>query len=226
MGAVNKRGIWVPGTGDDLLAAWQTMAGRLGVFVPVASVAAARALLDEAQSAGIGASTSNPITFQIGSGAEKVVYTANGTKTNGVWVLAPINEVAVADDTYMTAWSGYRDFTVASQAQSLMMKTSLAAAPMDRRVTAQVAAYGQKKAGAPLLRLKMHDGRLSFGRFDVDPDTATTPSLSCVIPANEAPSIEVHLHGGTSSGNSTVYLSGDERMSALMVTAFPITMNS
>ena len=106
MGAINKRGVWVPGAGDDLLASWQTMAGRLGVFVPVVSVAAARALLDEAQAAGIGASTSNPITFQVGSGAQKVVYTADGSKSNNIWVLSPINEVEIDDTTYLTPWRG------------------------------------------------------------------------------------------------------------------------
>lgn len=226
MGTVNKRGVWVPAAGDDLLGGWATMASQLQVAVPVDSVDAAATLLTEAEAAGIGASASNPILFLVGSGVQKVAYTADGSKTSGKWNLSSLNEVQVADDTYTTAWTGYKDFSVASQAQSLMMKTSLEATPYDRRVTASVAAYGQRKSGAPMLRLKMHDGRLSFGRFDTDPDTATTPPLSCIIPANQAPSIEVHLHGGTSSGASVVSLSGDERMSALMVTAFPISMSA
>ena len=225
MGAINKRGVWVPGAGDDLLASWQTMAGRLGVFVPVASVAAARALLDEAQAAGIGASTSNPITFQVGSGAQKVAYTADGSKSNNVWVLAPINEVEIDDTTYLTPWSGYKQFSVASGAYSNMMTSKLQARPYDRRVTASAAAYGKKIANRPTFRLTVHDGRRFFARFDADGDSASAGPLSFVIPANAAPVIQAGIYG-SGSGTNTVELSGEENQNCLMVTAFPITMSA
>lgn len=225
MGAVNKRGVWVPAAGDGLLAGWNTAASQLGVYMPVASTAAASAALTQAEAAGMGATVSHPIMFLIGTTPAKTLYAADGSKTNGKWNLSPINEVQVADDTYSTAWSGYKSFSVAGQATSGMMASSLPAAPYDRRVTAQAMAYGQRTAGSPMLRLTMHDGRESFARFDADPGTAGCPPLSCVIPANAAPSITVKLHGGSSAGGTnTVSLSGDERMSALMVTAYPILM--
>lgn len=226
MGAVNKRGVWVPTAGDGLLAGWNTAASQLGVYMPVASVAAASAALTAAQSAGMGATTANPMLFLVGTTVDRVAYVADGTKTGGKWNLAPLNKVETSNDTYNTAWSGYKNFTVASQAQSTMMVSSLPAAPYDRLVTIQAMAYGQRISGAPMLRLEAHDGRLSYGRFDADPDTAGCPPLSCVIPANAAPNIRVSIHGGTSSGNSVVSLAGDERMSALMVTAFPIAMTA
>lgn len=225
MGAKNARGIWIPTAGDGLIEAWATMAAQLGVGIPVASVEAAAEMLDAAQSAGIGASDSAPMTFLVGSGARRVQYTADGSKApSGKWNLHSVNQVETKDDTYNTAWSGYKDFSVLAQTQSGMMTSSLPVAPYDRRVTAQVATFGQRKAGAPMLRLRVHDGRMTYGRFDNDPNTVTCPALSFDVPANETPSITVALHGGSSSGTDTVSLSGDERMSALMVTAFPISM--
>ena len=223
MGAINKRGIWVPAAGDGLLEAWETMAAKIGAYMPVASPAAAREALDAAQAAGMGATASNPILFLIGSGVQKIAYVADGTKTSSKWNLAPLNEVQVADDTYSTpSWSGYKDFTIAAGATSGMMSSSLPVAPYDRRVMVECAVYGNAKSGAPNIRLKLHDGKLFYGRFGSDPNTIPAQG-SCVIPANEAPSISVALHGGGSTA-SVVALSGNENQSSLMVTAFPISM--
>lgn len=225
MGAVNKRGVWVPGANDDLLAGWQTMAGQIGAYVPVASVAAARALLDQAQAAGIGATTSSPILFLVGSGAQKVAYTADGSKSNSIWVLAPINEVTYKADTYETpAWTGYKPFSVAAGASSRMMKSNLAAAPYARVAHVVAAAYGRATAGNPRLRLNVHGGGLFYGRFDSSEDTCMAAGM-CVIPANASPDITVSLFGGGST-SSTVELSGEENQSALLVMAFPITMSA
>lgn len=223
MGALNKRGVWVPATGDGLLEAWQTMAAQIGAFVPVASVAEASAVLTQAESAGIGASTSAPILFLVGSGPAKVAYTADGSKANGLWSIEALGKPQIAADTYATAWTGYKDFQVSAGGYSGMMTTSLPAAPYDRIVTAQAMAYGQRVSGAPRLRLKMHDGKASYGTFDADGATATAGPLSCVIPANAAPSIAAGLWGGGGS-LSQVKLSGAEDQNGLMVTAWPASM--
>lgn len=223
MGAKNARGIWEPAAGDGLLEAWQTMASQLGVYTPVASPAAARAVLDQAQAAGMGATTSAPIVFLIGSGVSQVQYVADGSKTSGKWNLEPTNRVTYADDTYETgSWSGLQEFSVAAGAYSNMMKSSLAAAPYDRRVEAIVTAYGQRTAGAPRFRLRMHDGKVIYGTFDADPASCTV-SLGCVIPANATPSITAGLFGG-GTGTSKVKLSGEENQNGMMVTAYPVSM--
>ena len=45
MGAKNARGVWVPAAGDGLLEGWATAAKQGGMYLPVASVAAARTAL-------------------------------------------------------------------------------------------------------------------------------------------------------------------------------------
>ena len=223
----NWRGINIPDPDEPLIDALQVLGASLQVAIPVASVAAASLLLTQAETLGAGVSTASPALFLVGAGPRKVAYTADGSKTNGKWNLAPLNETEVADDTYETAWSGYKNFSVAGQAQSQMMKTSLPVAPYDRRVIADAVAYGQRVAGAPMLRLVMHNGRVSYGRFDVDPGTVACPPLSCIVPAGATPNISVQLHGGNSSGGTnTASLAGTESMSALQVTAFPVLMGA
>ena len=228
MGAINKRGVWVPGAGDDLLASWQTMAGRLGVFVPVASVAAARALLDEAQAAGIGASTSNPIMFLVGSGAQKVAYTADGSKSNNVWVLAPINEVEQIEQTFTQGGA----FTLAKDAWGTLLVSSLPARPYDRAVQVFGTAWGAVSNGNVDLALWI--GGDDEVRATFVPGASVAQSQTVlnfgVIPANTAPDIQLGLRGTTNTNGvgdgGSITISQGARWNRLVVSAQPITMSA
>ena len=220
MGAINKRGVWVPGAGDDLLASWQTMAGQIGAYVPVASVAAARALLDEAQAAGIGATTSNPILFLIGSGVQKIAYVADGTKESSKWVLAPLNESESVEQTYTL---GTR-LTVTSGQWSAMISSTLPARPYDRSVQVWGTAYGNVTGNVDLdIRIRDADDVLS--RFSSGDAQSASVTNYGIIPANTAPGIRLGVRGGSPSGGE-IKLSADGRLNRLIVVATPITMSA
>ena len=220
MGAINKRGVWVPGANDDLLAGWQTMAGQIGAYVPVASVAAARALLDEAATAGMGATTSNPILFLIGSGVQKIAYVADGTKESSKWVLAPLNESESVEQTYTL---GTR-LTVTSGQWSAMISSTLPARPYDRSVQVWGTAYGNVTGNVDLdIRIRDADDVLS--RFSSGDAQSTSVTNYGIIPANTAPGIRLGVRGGSPSGGE-IKLSADGRLNRLIVVATPITMSA
>ena len=220
MGAINKRGVWVPGANDDLLAGWQTMAGQIGAYVPVASVAAARALLDQAAAAGIGATTSNPILFLIGSGVQKIAYVADGTKESSKWVLAPLNESESVEQTY-TLGTG---LTVTNGQFSTMISSTLPARPYDRSVQAWGTAYGNVTGNVDLdIRIRDADDVLS--RFSSGDAQSASVTNYGIIPANTAPGIRLGVRGGGPSGGA-IKLSADGRLNRLIVVATPIMMSA
>ena len=217
MGAVNKRGVWVPSTGDGLLAGWNTAASQLGVYMPVASTSAASTALTQAEAAGIGATTSNPILFLVGSGVKKVAYVADGTKTDGKWNLAPLNEVSAVEQTYTLGTL----LTVASGQWSTMISGALEAAPYDRAVQAWGTAYGNVTGNVDLdVRIQNRDDVLSrFSSGDAQSQSVTNFGI---VPANIDPAVKMGVRGG--SGGGQVKLSTDGRLNRLIIMAFPISM--
>lgn len=223
MGAVNARGVWVPAAGDGLLSAWGTMGKQLGVYLPVASVAAASAALDAAQAAGMGATTANPMLFLVGSTADRVAYTADGTKTSRKWNISPLNKVQVQENTAGVA-------TVSGLAQFQMkpiITSTLPAAPFDRVVIANGQCYGRVTAGIVNLGLRIGssedqpESRFAGGSVAA----AATVNNSGVIPANTAPTIILGAVGDSPSVSSAVSVGSVDKHSRLVVTAFPISMS-
>nr|DAO70033.1 MAG TPA: hypothetical protein [Bacteriophage sp.] len=217
MGAVNKRGVWVPGAGDDLLQSWQTMASQLGVYMPVASTAAASAALTQAEAAGMGATVSNPILFLIGTTPDKMVYVADGSKTNGKWNLTPINETEVDESTYTGTWSN----SIASGTTSVMMTSQLGAAPYDRVITATANAWGNV-TGAVDFFLRVQGKDIAYSRWTPGTESTAMVTNSAVIAANTDPDIRAGIRGG--GGGGTVTLSKQAAWNQLVVVAFPISM--
>ena len=219
MGAKNARGVWVPAAGDGLLEGWATAAKQGGMYLPVASVAAARTALDLAAAAGMGATTSNPMLFLVGSGVQKVAYVSDGTKNNSVWVLAPINEVEVDEQTYTRGTTG----TIGDGVYSNMITSALPARPYDRVMTAVANAYGNITGNVDLC---LQDGGtdISLARWSSGDRQSATVTNSGIIPANEDPAIRVGIRGGGPSGGS-VSLTSDSRLNRLVVVAYPITMS-
>lgn len=220
MGAKNARGVWVPAAGDGLLEGWATAAKQGGMYLPVASVAAARAALDQASTAGMGATTSNPILFLIGSGTQKIAYVADGTKEDSKWVLAPLNESESVEQTY-TLGTG---LTVTAGQWSAMISSTLPARPYDRSVQAWGTAYGNVTGNVDLdIRIQNADDVLS--RFSSGDSQSTSVTNYGIIPANTAPGIRLGVRGGSPSGGA-IKLSADGRLNRLIVVATPITMSA
>lgn len=219
MGALNARGVWVPQANDDLLAGWETMADQLGVYVPVASTAAARAVLNQAEAAGMGATTGNPLMFIVGSSAQKIMYTADGSKQNSKWVLEPVNKT----ETDQKSYTGTFDYVVSAGARSGMIKSNLPARPYDRVVQIDGSAYGHLKSGTVRLIIRVQGEDVNWGRFDTGDAQSVSVHGQAVIAANEDPDIRLMLLGGASSGGH-IALSSNERLNHLGVLAFPITM--
>lgn len=219
MGAKNARGVWVPAAGDGLLEGWATAAKQGGLYLPVASVAAARAALDQAQAAGMGASTSNPMLFLVGSGVQKIAYVADGTKENLKWVLAPLNETEVDERTYTLGVTT----TIGAGSYSNMMTTGLPARPFDRVMVATANAYGNVTGNVDLC---LQDGGtdISLARWDSGDAQSATVTNSGIIKANTAPSVRVGIRGGWPSGGKVV-LSQNSKLNRLVVVAYPITMS-
>ena len=219
MGAKNARGVWVPAAGDGLLEGWATAAKQGGMYLPVASVAAARTALDLAAAAGMGATTSNPMLFLVGTGVQKVAYVSDGTKSNSVWVLAPLNEVEVDERTYTLGVT----INVTAGQYSNMMTTQLPARPFDRVMVATANAYGAVTGNVDLC---LQDGGsdISLSRWATGDAQSATVTNSGIIPANTAPSIRVGVRGGSPSGGKAV-LSRDSKLNRLVVVAYPITMS-
>ena len=220
MGTVNKRGVWVPAAGDGLLEAWQTMAGSLGTFMPVASTEAASAALTAAEAAGMGATASNPLLFLVGSTVRKVAYVADGSKTSGKWNLSPLNEVEAVEKSN-SGWSG----TLAAGDRKVTVTSDLPARPYDRVALATVALYGHVTSGSLDVFVKIGAGALpAMSRLPYSNAASATAIDLGIIPANTAPSITAGVSGGAGSGG-TIGMSGADSWNRLQVVAFPISMS-
>ena len=222
MGAINKRGVWVPATGDGLLEAWETMASKIGAYMPVASTAAARAALNAAEAAGMGATSSNPILFLIGSGVAKVAYVADGTKTSSKWNLAPLNEVQVDEQS----WGKATTYSLSQGTFSSIITSQLPSAPFDRVVTATGYAYSVVNSGRVNLALRIGDAtNQSEARIDGSGDpTTTTVTNQGIIAADTAPVIRLGVVGDSPHTSSSITLATADKLSRMVVTAFPISM--
>ena len=219
MGAKNARGVWVPAAGDGLLEGWATAAKQGGMYLPVASVAAARTALDLAAAAGMGATTSNPMLFLVGTGVQKVAYVSDGTKSNSVWVLAPLNEVEVDERIFAAG-------TVVSLTSGQyinLANTALPARPYARVFTATGSVYGAA-TGSVEVCLRSGAEDMALGSLPVSTGATITVTNSVVVPANTAPSLQIGVRGGGQSGGK-VTLAGAQNLNRLIVTAYPITMS-
>lgn len=224
MGAKNARGIWVPAAGDGLLEAWQTMASQIVAGVQVASPAAARSLLDSAQAAGMGASSSNPILFLIGSGAQKVAYTADGSKTSSKWNLAPLNEVEFYENTYS---GNFNVITGATGTTTTIITSSLPAQPYRRVVYAIGNVNGTSGNGTYIHSTRIGGNAGGDARYADNDGNQSLSSMNIgVVEANAAPAVTLVMKAGGSNGNpgNPKFTFGSAPSGYLGVLAFPITM--
>lgn len=218
MSTQHWKDVTIPGPGDPLLEAWPKAFDTAGIITSATSVASARAILTAAIAAGAQVTPTTPAYFGIGAGDKRVLYSADGTKNDGVYVLTAVNEVETDDQTYASTWSS----TVGQDVFSGMMSTGLPVRPYDRRAIVDASIFGFAKSGAVDMCVQGH-GRIKLARLTPGDPQSVSATLQCVIPAGATPSIAVGVRGGSGGGGS-VQLSADARFNTLYVTATPITM--
>lgn len=214
MSSTTLRGLTIPTTSDDLLAAWQKLSDTAGVITVADSVAAARATLDQMSAANAAPSSRNPAYFDIGG----VVYRADGRKSGRVWTLAPLNEVEFDDVTYSGSW---RNSLNAGQS-STMMTSRLPARPYARRVAIDANIWAYALRGNMDMALSAH-GKMKLARIASGEAHSVSATLQVVIPAGVQPDITVSIRGASGGGEAS--LAQDSRFNTLSVTAYPITMS-
>ena len=218
MASTSWRGIAVPGIGDDLLGAFGDLATDAGVITRVESVAAARALLTAATSAGAVINMANPAYFDIGG----VFYRCVGKNSSAVWVLAPFNEVEVGEKTYANG----KVHDMPANWHSPLLTADLSAKPYDRVVIAYGYAWGNVISGQPDLALYVGStDQYNFARFDTyggNQGSTVTVVNSGIIRAGVVPDIALNLYAWNAPAK--VQLDANGRWNRLMWQAMPISM--
>jgi len=216
------RGVPLMGPGDGILTGLAVLASNLNVGIPVASIAAARTLLTQADVDGVAPTTSNPALFMIGEGVKRVLYTSDGSKESGVWILAPINEVEYTE----TAYTAGQNITRSGAGLYNRLVTSpLAARPYDRVAIAWGTGTGDVTAGRFNLVARMQgtqDGQLA--RWDSADAQATVSTMNLArLAAGVDPDINLSIMSA-GTGTNTVQMASSANSTKLIVLAFPITM--
>jgi hypothetical protein len=213
------RGVPLIEAGDGILTSLALLANNLNVGVPVASIAAARTLLTQAEADGVAPTSSNPALFMVGEGVKRVLYTSDGSKTGGVWALSPVNEPSRArfgrgEDSGVTRSLSQGDtLTVISGA--------LPSAPYDRAISMEAICYGSV-TGNIWLRIYPPGEAYVSARFSSgDQQSQPLPARGKIL-AGQSPELRVAVVGGAGGGSITFGTTADNTV--LFVDAFPITM--
>lgn len=214
------KGPIIPSVGDDLLDAWPDAFDTAGIYIPCASVAAARTILAAAIAAGHAITPAAPAMFLVGSGAQRVAYVADGTKnTAGVYVLSPINEpqrvrAGRTQDAGVTR-------TLAAGASLNVITTNLGAVPYDRAITIEALCFGTVTGNIWLRAYPPGEAYVS-ARFSAgDSQSQPLPARGKIL-AGQDPDIKLDVIGGAGGGSITFGASGDNTV--MFIDAFPITM--
>lgn len=213
-------GLVVPEAGDDLLEAWPATAMTIGHIQQAGSIAAARAMLDAAQTAGHPPTPAHPFYYDIGGSG--VVYRADGTRTGaGAWVLVPLGQSECVQSS--STISGYQTLT---SGQSLKVASaSLPVRPYDRRVTVTWTLFASVKAGIADSYARCGGDEI-YARLGTDAwGTSVTTTMQTIVRAGTQPVAEagvVNPRGGP--GNASVGPNSSAAYSRLVLSADPITM--
>lgn len=209
------RGISVPTSADPITSSLEGMAQSSGVITRVESIAVARATLTTAEAAGTAPTAQDPAYFDI----RGILYTADGTKRDGAFVLRAMNEVETNEVTYQSKWgpTELRDGQYTG-----FMTATLGAQPYPRIVLVNAALYVYAVSG-------IVDGLLSFQGRRVRKTRAAESEVGSVdffyqgwIPSGVQPRIEVGLIGAAGRGGRAAS-STDTLHNHLTCTALPVT---
>ena len=222
MPTTHWKGPTIPAAGDDLLSAWPTMLDTAVIGTPVDSIAAARVLLATAEASGHAPTPANLAMFLVGSGARRVAYISDGTKSDGVYMMSPLSEIEYTETAYTTGQTITRS---GAGLYNRLVTSPLAARPYDRVAIAWGVGTGDVTAGRFNLVARMQgtkDGQLA--RWDsADAQSSVATMNLARIAAGVDPDINLStMSAGT--GTNTVQMAGSANSTRLIVLAWPITM--
>ena len=217
-------GITVPEAGDGIPESWEKMAMGLGVGIPAASIAAARTKLTQAEAAGTAPTMTNPATFLIGEGIRRVQYVSDGSKTDGKWVLSPVNEVEADEVGAGNFKSTGGILTLGPNESWEITRANLPARPYDRVIVS----WGMCDAWVPtgvmqlMILINGQDGQLARWERGNNENSASTQNMG-IVKAGTDPVVILAVRSGTDATN-TIQIPANQQMNKLMTLAFPITM--
>ena len=218
MSTPHWKGTIVPTAGDDLLAAWPVFADTAGIYIPCASVAEARVVLADAISKGAVVTPAAPAAFLIGSGPQRVLYIADGSKNagTGAYQLSPVNERELISQPSTDNGT----YTYADGMGARVVATStLSARPYDRMVEVDGCLYGAVTASVDL---GIHIGtKRRYVRFTAGQNTQAL-HLTAKVLAGVATTINLVVWPRLSG--SSIYLAGAEDYVGLDIATSPVSM--
>jgi hypothetical protein len=219
------RGVPLIESGDGILEALQLWANGLNVGIPVSSPDAARTLLTQAEADGVAPTSSNPALFMIGEGTKRVLYTSDGSKDNGAWVLSPVNEVDYDEVGSSSFVNTGQTVTVGVNGQyAIATASDLGVKPYPRLVLAWGMAAGEVTAGSGNLIVLINNADGQLGRWESGAGQSSVSSMNMgVVAAGADPQVVLGVRGGTESTNR-IKISSNAAANKLMAVAFPITI--
>ena len=206
------KGITLPGPGDDLLEAWENAFDSAGVVFPAQSVAAAREILTRAEDAGHPPTSARPAYIDVTG----VLYRADGSKTNGRWILRPVNEAQAMEGSIGES----HQWALKSNQRADTATVNLGVRPYDRLVLATFIVWGEVIKGVidAHLTIMMRNFAARFPAKEFG-STVTVTGM-CVVPAGQDPAVRAGFTGAAGVGG-TFNFTADKQYSGLMATATP-----
>lgn len=223
MGSENRRKVFVPAVGDDIIDSLAKMGATTGGMTTLPSIAAFNTLLAAAEGAGEPATPEHPMYGDISG----VVYRADGTYNSDLqrYKMRPLNQVEYSEDT-CSHFVGTGNSITLNNTQHDFMFDKFAVRDYDRLVIAwsQVLLlwkgpsndwgmnFGLKfsdDVGERIVRLEASNEWQEFTVFSMKR-----------IPAGVDPNVRVFIRG-----QGTTTISGNQAVNRLCCLAFPINMS-
>ncbi|WP_165218164.1 hypothetical protein [Schaalia sp. ZJ1691] len=211
----SAKGVVLPQVGDGLLEGFHQAFNTAGVITSAQSADAARRVLAQGASEGIGATAGVPWFFNIAS----LLYVADGSKNaSGQYGLVPVNQIEAVGKTY----AGGANMTLTAGQFSGMTAVNLPQRPYRRLVVVLANAWARVSKTVDLA--VMVNGDMNLSRFDpgVGDEQSQAVFMFGYVDANQVPNISWGVRGGSEGG--TVMLSRDAHLSRCIVLAFPVAM--
>lgn len=212
MSKTHRKGLVLPGPGDDILGSFEKLADTTGVITSVSSPAAARSILAQAEAEGKPATGSAPYFFNILG----TLWSATGEKgQNGAFDLMPFANPdwgAVSNQL-----SG--QFELSNGEYRKMAEIGkIPVRPYDRLVLAIGQIWGKNTQGKTVDLEVWVNGEKGRGRLGEWDENVMAMTLG-VLPAETVPDISMWALG--TPGGSKVIFSGQDSWSRFFALAFP-----
>jgi hypothetical protein len=191
------------------------MLDTAGIITVASSIAAARVMLTQWETAGAAPTPTYPAYLDINN----IIYRADGTKSSdGTWVLSPANETEFKEQ-YSTDGAIY---TLNAGQDHGLVTSSIGARPYDRVIYASAALIGTVTTGEIDAWVRVGEQKRST-RFPSGAAASTSPINLGIVRAGIAAPVGMGVSGAGTNGGK-IDLSANAAYNVLDVLAWPITM--